>query len=71
MRVFTGHKVFIPQGTGGLVLNHSNLNLERVFSGGSGSHSYDKSKCHKQMPGFLNRNLEMCIVEDLEAVLDM
>lgn len=40
---FTGHKsLYGPQGTGGICINHSNLLLKPVFSGGSGSNSYEK-----------------------------
>ncbi|WP_034551901.1 aminotransferase class V-fold PLP-dependent enzyme [Carnobacterium funditum] len=68
---FTGHKsLYGPQGTGGIVLNHSNLNLETVFSGGSGSHSYDK-EMPQQMPGFFEPGtLNVHGLAGLEAGLD-
>lgn len=68
---FTGHKsLYGPQGTGGIVLNNPTLNLKTVFSGGSGSHSYDKEMPH-QMPGFFEPGtLNVHGLAGLEAGLD-
>ncbi|MCA9765161.1 MAG: aminotransferase class V-fold PLP-dependent enzyme [Carnobacterium sp.] len=68
---FTGHKsLYGPQGTGGIVLNQPNFNLKTVFSGGSGSHSYDK-EMPQQMPGlFEPGTLNVHGLAGLEAGLD-
>lgn len=68
---FTGHKsLYGPQGTGGIVLNHPNLNLKTIFSGGSGSHSYDK-EMPQQLPGmFEPGTMNVHGLAGLEAGLD-
>lgn len=68
---FTGHKsLYGPQGTGGIVFNHEHLNLETVFSGGSGNHSYDK-EMPQLMPGiFEPGTLNIHGLAGLEAGLD-
>ena len=68
---FTGHKsLYGPQGTGGMVLNHPNLNLETVFSGGSGSHSYDKEMPQLMPSIFEPGTLNVHGLAGLEAGLD-